>query len=300
MKKLIPVLLVLFAQIFAQDQSVYTLTGQKDPRLDARYTITYVATNVKEGCGSRGYTTGTMKPSSAQRSISIPDGNYTIKLPIYMTPEEDKAGCGYRFAGLDLTMRRKNDNDRYSRFELMGNFRRNPFFPNANHEPMAVYEGFKGGMGGGDFIGVKHTETPRFTSDKKYFRILPETTFLCMTQYLDDPRENREWHEKHATEFMCTMQMKQDTKGGKYHFNKCTKEEEKIENDPYLQCGKMTHPDFGVDEITSDTLHIDILVDESKCQLLKIGSSKVDREPDIFREAPKPSPSALESFKKAI
>ncbi|MFZ2889349.1 hypothetical protein [Sulfuricurvum sp.] len=289
-------LLILSAlTLLAQDQSVYTLTGQKTPRLDARYTITYVATNLKEGCGSRGYTTGTMKPSMTQRSMSVPDGNYTINLPIYMTTEEDKAECGYRFGGLDLTMRRKNDDDQFSRFQLLGDFRR---YTNTQ-EPLAIYRGWKGGEGGSNFIGMDTKDAPDFTnefsSNKKYFRIAPETTFVCMTQYLDDPRENKEWHEKHATEFMCTMKMKLDTEGGKFHFNKCTREESLTETQHH--CSKMTHPDFGVDEITSDTLRIDILVDEPKCQLLKISRFKVEREVDTFREVPKPVPSALESFK---
>lgn len=293
--------LLLIAQLYAQDQSVYTLTGKKDSRLDARYTISYVATNLQEGCGSRGYTTGTMKPSITQRSVSVPDGNYTISLPIYMTPEEDKKVCGYRFAGLDLRIMRKNDNDRYSRFELMGNFRRNPWFPNANHEPIVTYNGYKGGEGSANFVGMDRKETPNFTSDKKYFRIAPETTFICMTQDriydYELPKWRKEAIEKYGhTDFMCTMKMKLDTEGGKFHFNECTKEERL--SDTQHRCGVMTHPEFGVDEITSDTLHIDILVDESKCQLLRFRDNlNFTKESDVFCEISKPAPSALESFK---
>lgn len=299
MKKSLILFILTIATLLAQDQSVYTLTGQKDPRLDARYTITYVATNVKEGCGSRGYTTGTMKPSIARRSMSVPDGNYTINLPIYMTPEEDKAGCGYRFGGLELTMKRKND-DQYSRFQLLGDYRR---YTNTQ-EPDTIYRGSEeGGQGSPIFVGMDRRLTPRFISDKKYFRIAPETTFVCMTQYsiyeYERPKKEKELSEKYKPygDFMCIMQMKLDTDGGKYHYNECTKEEQLTETQH--RCWSMTHPDFGVDEITSDTLHINILVDGSKSQVLRhSGYREFVVEPnDKFREVPKPAISALESFK---
>lgn len=310
MKKLIPVLLVLFAQLFAQDQTVYTLTGKKDPRLDARYSITYVATNVKEGCGSRGYTTGTMKPSITQRSVSVPDGNYTINLPIYMTPEEDKEGCGYRFGGLELMILRKND-DQYSRFWLLGDYK--------NIDPISlkelggqradvIYRGYRGNVQSGTrigFAGMKIHETPlAFLTDKKYFRIVPQTTFVCMTQKQTyeyelsqrdkDLREKWSRNDK-ETDFMCTMQMKLDTDGGKYHYHECTNEEWK--NNTKRECGATTNLDFGVDEITNDRLHIDILVDESKCKMVKKYSGQLfEVESDIFHEAPNLKPTLFKSF----
>ncbi|MFA6144796.1 MAG: hypothetical protein WCW84_03945 [Sulfurimonas sp.] len=242
--KTLTLFILSFLTLFAQDQSVYTLTGQKDPR----YTVTYVATNLKEGCGSSGYTTGTMKPSIARRSMSVPDGNYTINLPIYMTSEEDKAGCGYRFGGLELTMKRKND-DQYSRFQLLGDYRR---YTNTQ-EPDTIYRGSEeGGQGSPIFVGMDRKLTPKFISDKKYFRIAPETTFVCMTQNriyeYERPKREQEYHP--YGNFMCTMKMKLDTDGGKFHFNECTKEEQLTETQH--RCWSMTHPDFGVDEITSD------------------------------------------------
>lgn len=283
--KILILLILSFLTLFAQDQSVYTLTGQKDPRLDARYSITYVATNLKEGCGSRGYTTGTMKPSMTQRSMSVPDGNYTINLPIYMTPEEDKEGCGYRFGGLELTIKRKND-DLYSKFQLLGDYgNQDPITgkEEGGQKARVIYLGWKGGMGG-FLLGVPDNQAPiYFRSNKKYFCIAPETTFACVTNHVEGVYEK----DSH-TNFVCTMQMQLDTEGGKYHYKECTVPPPSGSVD----CFTTTNPEFGVDEIKRDTLHIDIIVDESKCHQW----SSRGKEPDIFREVRKPS-SAIETLK---
>jgi len=305
LKKIIPVLLVLFAQLWATEQAVYTLTGEKDPRLDARYSITYVATNLKEGCGSRGYTTGTMKPFFVQRSMSVPDGNYTINLPIYMTPEEDKAGCGYRFGGLELLILRKND-DQYSRFWLLGDFNDRDINRKRRGEQWArvIYQGSKGGASSPSFVGISKNQTPiAFRSDKKYFRVASETTFVCMTEHriyeYELPQRDKELLEKWSrndkeTNFMCTMKMKLDTDGGKYHYHECPVPAP-IDS---KGCFTTTNPDFGIDEITSDTLHIDILVDKSKCTALRYRAyGDFVKESDTFREAPIPEPTAWEKVK---
>ncbi|MFZ2889351.1 hypothetical protein [Sulfuricurvum sp.] len=301
-------LLLIFSSLIllAQDQSVYTLTGEKDPRLDARYTITYVATNLKEGCGSRGYTTGTMKPSITQRSMSVPDGNYSINLPIYMTPEEDKEGCGYRFGGLELMILRKNDDQyfQYARFKLLGDYKNiDPISLKelGGQRAYAVYDGRKGGTDGRSLLNKK--ESPyAFRSDKRYFRITPKTTFVCMTRnsiydYEQSTSDKETTQRLGNTDFTCTMKMKLDTDGGKYHYHECTKEESR--NDSEYECGTMSHPDFGVDEITSDTLHIDIVVDESKCVKWRHLNHNFGSifEADSFQELPKSSPSVMESLK---
>jgi hypothetical protein len=297
--KTLTLLIFSFLTLFAQDPVIYTIEGKKDPRLEARYIVSYVSTGTSEECTTRKLSTGTRRPVIGSKVYEVKDENYSIKIPIALT--EDENNCGYRIGGLELIMRRKNDDDQYSLFQLLGDYRR---YTNTQ-EPLAVYHGFKGGVGGGDFVGMNRKERPSFTNDfssnKKYFRIAPETTFVCMTQNrifdFERPKKEKELAEKYKPygDFMCIMQMKLDTEGGKYHFNECTQKEFLTETQH--RCGSVSHPDFGVDEITSDTLHIDILVDESKCQLLKISRFKVDREPDTFREVPKPTPSALESLK---
>jgi len=295
MKKLLLLSILIFTTLLAQDQSVYTLTGQKDPRLDARYSITYVATNLKEGCSSRGYTTGTMKPSFVQRSMSVPDGNYTINLPIYMTPEEDKAGCGYRFGGLELTMRRLNDH-KYAKFQLFGKYvDKNPITgqERSGNRIWPIYHGSRSGDHS-PYV-LPRSETPLvFRTNKNFFRIAPDTTFTCMTFRTEDPRNTQEYTEGPWTDFTCTLQMKLDTEGGKYHFKECKTDEDR-KNDINDECGTMSNPDFGVDEITSDTLHIDIVIDESKCLVTKISERK--REQDIFRAPPAQQPSIVKSIK---
>ncbi|MFZ2890111.1 hypothetical protein, partial [Sulfuricurvum sp.] len=282
-----------------------TLTGQKDPRLDARYSISYVATNLKEGCGSRGYTTGTMKPSIAQRSVSVPDGNYTINLPIYMTPEEDKKGCGYRFGGLELMILRKND-DQYSRFWLLGDYKNKDIVSGkelGGQRADVVYDGSKGGTDGRAYPMLRKEDRPiAFRSDKKYFRIAPETTFVCMTEHRiyeyelsqrdKDLREKWSRNDK-ETDFVCAMQMKLDVDGGKYHYHECPVPAPMDS----VGCFTTTNPDFGVDEIASDTLHIDILVDKSKCTALRYSAPRdFVKEPSIFYNAPKPESSLFKSL----
>ena len=308
MKKLLLIVL-FFGVVFAQEQSVYTLTGKKDSRLDARYTISYVATNLKEGCGSRGYTTGTMKPSIVQRSMSVPDENYTINLPIYMTAEEDKVGCGYRFGGLELIVTRKYDEPskydyRFSRFWLMGDYKNKGIGSMKELGDQRADVLYAGDWGGTHTPFIywtdRHLVPGAFKTDKKYFRIAPETTFVCMSQdriyEYERTKKDKEMDKKFGeTDFMCTMQMKLDTEGGKYHYHECTKEEGL--HDIKRDCGSVSNPDFGVDGITSDTLHINILVDESKCETEKFSAPmKFVKVPANFKEIDKPK-TALDSLK---
>ncbi len=283
--------------LLAQETPLFTLTGKKDPRLEASYALMYVATTLKAGCSVSGSTTGTLKPSLTKRTLTLPDGNYQITLPLVLSPQEDTAGCGYRFGGLELSVLRKGDTSLYSRFQLLGDFKR--YTP--TQEPLFTYRGSKEGELSGGFAGMSPQETPQLIANKPYFRIAPETTFVCMTQerVFDYPLPS--WQQQSIakfghTDFMCAMQMKSDTQGGKYHFNECTKAQQ--QSDTQHQCGKMTHPDFGVNEISSGTLHIDIVVDESKCQLLRYsGNLRFTKESDSFRQVPQTAPSPFQSFK---
>lgn len=279
--------------------ATYTIYGKKDPRLEAGYSVKYIATNLKEGCGYSNYSTGTMKPSSIARSIGVPDGNYTINLPIFMKPEEDKEGCAYRFAGLDLMIRRPNAKHGFSEFPILGEYRFWNFYDTserAEHWARPRYQGYDGSETTYNFTDIFKKDVPMsFRSNKKYFRIVPDTRFICMTQksvnMYEESEEDKNRHEKYSEmgAFMCTIQMQLDTEGGKYHYKDCKTVEDR-EKDIKHECGTMTHPEFGVDEITSDTMHIDILVDESKCQKVKHWHRndivKPDIEPDIFWELP--------------
>jgi len=94
------------------DGAVYTITGKKDPRLDARYLATYVSQNLdNEGCAHYSKQKGYKRPIITGTSISVKDENYTIKLPITL---KDKNECDYRFVSLDLVMKRLYDEERSS------------------------------------------------------------------------------------------------------------------------------------------------------------------------------------------
>jgi hypothetical protein len=283
--------------LLAQETPSYTLSGKKDPRLEAGYSLTYVATILKSGCSVSGSTTGTLKPSFTKKTVILSDGNYQITLPLMMVPQEDTTGCGYRLSGLELSVQRKGDPSLYSRFQLLGDFKRYT----ATQEPIFLYRGSKEGELSGGFAGMSPQETPQFITNKPYFRIAPETTFACMTQerVFDYPLPS--WQQQSIakfghTDFICAIQMKSDTQGGKYHFNECTKAQQ--QSDTQHQCGKMTHPEFGVNEISNGSLRIDIVVDESKCQLLRYrGNLKFTKESDTFREVPQTATSPFQSFK---
>jgi hypothetical protein len=284
MKTFILPFVLAFTALLAQDPVIYTIEGKKDPRLEARYIVSYVSTGISEECTTRKLSTGTRKPVIGSKVYEVKDENYSIKIPIALT--EDENNCGYRIGGLELIMKRKNDDDQYSLFQLFGDYKNKEFNKELGGQMANVIYGFKGGCGSPTPL-IPYNLTPsRFYADKKYFRITPKTTFGCVTTRLETFKLQHE-------DFTCMMQMQLDTEGGKYHRNICTQEEQDRKNDPKNTCGTVSNPDFGVDEITSDILHIDIIVDESKCYLWSDRGKVID----TFRELPKPTPSALESLK---
>lgn len=304
--KIVLVFLLLAGVGIADENATYTIHGTKDPRLSAKYLVTYVATNVKEGCGYYYANTGGMKPHVWRKPFAVVDTNYTLNIPIYLTPEEDKNACGYRFGGIELVIRRVNDNNGYySLFKLMGDYRRKDplrlYVNKKRHYAESIYMGDNGGFQSPHFPHIKRSQTPLYcVSDKEYFRVAPYTKFSCMTYYnpYSYDWKSKQWSlkDKPTNQFMCFMDTKLDVDGGKYHyFGECL-----IPNkDGYEECGEMSHPEFGVDEIKSDSLHIDISVDETKCINRGadcLSNSNCKEIPDIFREVEKPSNTNI--FKK--
>lgn len=283
--------------------ATYTIYGKKDPRLEAGYSVKYIATNLKEGCGYSNYSTGTMKPAFAERLMRVMDGNYTINIPIFMTPEEDKEGCAYRFAGLELTMKQRGKTRKFSSFPILGNYRYWNYHDKsdrAEHWAMPRYQGVGGSELGDMSFNLEKYEVPyAYRTGKEYFRLAPETTFVCMTsidvyeyelsKWEKDLKEKTADPDGNLAHFMCSIHTKLDTGGGKYHYKDCKTVKER-ENDINHECRTMTHPDFGVDKITSDTMHIDIVVDDLKCQKVRHWCMscpiKDDIEPDKFWELP--------------
>lgn len=256
MKKLLLLSILTITTLFAQNEAAYTITGAKDPRLDATYAATYVSQNLTdEACSYYFGHEGFRRPNISSRRMTVPDGNYTLTLPITLTKEENK--CNYRFAGLELYMRRKYDNELSSIHYILSE----------KKKVSPIYWKTKGGA-----MSLKYPDTPSsIESDKKYFRIAKESTFLCKTEYF---AENPPKRMKEGLWFHCTMQIDDDINRTLYY-----------QKDPLIY--SFSHPEFGVDAIENETMHIDIAVDEKGCKA-NLGRGNINAA-DHFRELEKPN-----------
>jgi hypothetical protein len=252
MKKLLLLSILTFTTLLAQNEAAYTVTGTKDPRLDATYAATYVSQNLDDdACSYYEGDKGFRRPKIASRRMTVPDGNYTLILPITLTKEENK--CSYRFTGLELYLRRKYDNELSSIHTILSD----------KKEVNQIYWKTKGGA-----MSFKNPDTPPYLqTDKKYFRIAKESTFLCKTFWFEKGR----YADAHS-QFHCTMQIDDDVNRTLY-----------TQQDPLIY--SFSHPAFGVDVIENETMHIDILVDEKNCKMME--NRRI--VPDNFRELEKPN-----------
>lgn len=240
--KPLPLLLILaFTTLLAQDQRVYTIYGTVDPRLDVSFMSTYRGTNLDRiECSDMNPSTGRRKVKLAGLSKHVTTADYNITMPIDYT---DANECGYEFVSIDLIMRRKYDDKRYANFPVLskgGHYLLSSFGDHADN---------------GTHMKYQFLDTEKINP---YFRLAKESEFLCKTE---------QWTTKKERDyFICTLQMKFDTEGGRYHKDRWG----------------TTHPEFKMDELQSGSVKIDVKVDELK---------------EFFRELPKPSPSVMESLK---
>ena len=109
----------------------------------------------------------------------------------------------------------------------------------------------------------------KLITDKKHYRIAEDTTFLCRTRWYESSRDST---------FHCTMQIG-DGQGENVFIPI---------NEPKTH---VTHPKFGIDEIQSETLHVDIDVDDEGCTA-NMGRENLNAK-DHFRTLPTPSSFAL-------
>ena len=232
------------------ENAVYTIEGNKDPRLQATFLATYISTSKTKACSHRNPSTATRKVNIGSKSYPITEENYHIEIPVYL--EENENECGYRFSRIELMLRRQYDNELYSRHILLSNA------PKIH----AIYYGDKTGIRGG---GANPLLPGTLFTDKRYFRIAKHTQYVCRTEYYA-------W--KYSSGFYCFMQIR-DGKG----------ENQFIQPTQY---SRVTHPEFGIDEIKSDTLHVDILADDDGS---KAYTGKETLQ-DHFRTLPKPPPSS--------
>jgi hypothetical protein len=242
----------------SNERVVYTIEGKKDPRLQATYLATYISTSKSEACSHRNPSTATRKVSIGSKRYPITQESYRIEIPVYL--EENENECGYRFSRIELILRRLYDNDLYSSHILL----------DQTPKVSAIYFGYKTGMGGG---GKNPLMPATLFTDKRYFRIARQTRYICRTEYYA-------W--KHSSGFYCFMQIR-DGEG----------EDEFIWPTQY---SRVTHLEFGIDEIRSDTLHVDILADDLGSKAYTGKETIQDR----FRTLPKPKPSQWQTSKKAL
>jgi hypothetical protein len=197
-------------------------------------------------------TTARKKPTVMTKTYLAGDDNYTIDIPIELSDNTD--GCGYNFTGLELRMRRVGDPSMYSSFMLLWNRPRND---------LVTYYGYYGGSSGGPDPEMPAT----YVTDRAYFRIAPDTSFLCRTEY----KERKEYTEeqKNGFGFHCVMKINSgDTK-----FYKADNIYDVV-----------TNPQFGVDNITSSNLTINFIADDNGSLLFGIKDNKRGVHPDRFRE----------------
>lgn len=244
-------------------KAVYTIEGKKDPRLQATFLATYISTSKSEACSHRNPSTATRKVNIGSKQYPITAENYRIQIPVYL--EENENECGYRFSRIELILRRQYDNELYSSHILLGN----------QPKVEAIYYGTKTGMSGG---GKNPLMPANIFTDRRYFRIAKQTQYICRTEWY--PRLN---HGIGDTSLYCFMQIRDG------------KEENQFVH-PYEGRKTVTHPEFGIDEIRSDTLHVDILADD-------LGSKAYTGKEtlqDHFRTLPKPKPSQWQTSKKGL
>jgi len=240
--------LIFSSFVFAQEPVIYTIEGKKDPRLTAKYIASYVSTSRSQECTKANLSTATRKPSIGTKVYEVSEDNYSIDIPVYLA--EDENNCGYRFSRIELVMRRLYDDDLYSLHMIL----------NKVPEARAIYYGHRGGIGD----GPGKNKPAKLITDKTYYRIAKETRFMCRTRWY-----TKGFYEAHSS-FYCTMQIADGLK-----------------ENAFIKVGKysvVTHPKFGIDEIKSDTLKVDVLVDDEGC----FASTGKETLKDHFRELPKP------------
>jgi len=242
-----------------RDPVIYTIQGTKDPRLQATFFATYVSSSKSKICSYNNPTTGTRKVEVGNKQFAVTEENYRIEIPIFLPESEN--GCGYRFSRIELMLRRLYDNDLYSRHILLDRTSR----------VNAIYHGDKTGIRGGG----GHPMMPgTLMTDKRYFRIAKKTQYICRTQ----------WYPKlkNRTSLYCFMQIK-DGKGDNQFIRPTA-------------LSRVTHPEFGADEIKNEVLQVDILADD-------LGSKAYTGKEvlqDYFRTLPAPKPSRWEKFKNRL
>lgn len=238
-------------------QVIYTFYGTKDPRLNATFEASYVSTSKSEDCSHRNPTTSTRKVTIGSKRYPITEEHYRVDIPIYL--EENENVCGYRFSRIELVLRRLYDKELYSRHILL------------SQKPIAyaIYKGTRGGFGSQASLIMP----ARLTTEKRFFRISKKTQYLCRTKFYPTLK---------STDLICFMRIRNGE--GKNKFIPINRPETFV-----------THPEFGVDDIKSETIEVNILADD----LGSLAYTGKEILQDHFRSVPKPRPTLWEKITKS-
>lgn len=263
----------LFITLLSANEPItYDINGKKDPRLNAYYELTYIAKNTGEECTEkRG---NSLVPKTIKESFDVDDEEYSLEITIDTTPKEND-GCAYEFQSLNLIVKRQYDENFYNQFPIVGQYPSTLPWQKGNWA-MPVYNGTKEGIGSPMGFFNKRNEIPyAFRSDEKYFRVLYETRFNCMTSRYD---------ESTHSEFMCLMDISETL----YHYQPCDPSSAK----PQDECGTVHHSQFDINHLIDQSFTIDIIADDTKS--MKWNTSRLKLENDTFQI---PDASVWEEFK---
>lgn len=271
-RSLIILSLITTLDLSANEKITYTLNGQKDPRLNAVYELTYVAKNKDEACTEkRG---NSLVAKTKKELFEVNEDTYNLRIIVNATPKEDDK-CAYEFQSLNLIVKRLYDEENYNQFPVVGRYLSASPRQKGNWA-IPVYNGTKDGTALPLGFFNKRNKIPyAYRSDENYFRLLYQTRFNCMTSRTDE--------STHA-EFMCLM----DISDPLYRYQPCDSSSPK----PQDECGTVRHSQFDINRLIDQTFTIDIIADDSKS--MKWNTSKLTMENDTFQM---PNPSVWEKFK---
>ncbi|WP_040725224.1 hypothetical protein [Thiomicrorhabdus sp. Kp2] len=259
---LMSAMVLLPIALFASEPVIYTFEGKKDPRLEATFSVIYKGTSNAKECTQQNPSTATRKPMLAGKSYRITEENYHIEIPVYQ--QETDGQCGYQFRRIELVLRRQYDKELYSAHILL----------DTEQEVSPIYYGYKTGIKSGGHPLMPGT----LFTDKQYFRIATESNYFCRTKF---------YTRLSGDGFYCFMKIRDGQ--GKNQFIKPT------ENN------RVTHPDFGVNEMRSEIFQINIFADDEGSKAYT-GKGTLQ---DYFRTLPKPTepkqkPLSWEELKEKV
>jgi hypothetical protein len=224
--------------ILSEDTPIYHITGYKDKRLEAVYSVSFKSSLLQnDKCRQANIITGKNdKPVIMSKSYIVKGEDYTVDIPIEFT--DNTNGCGFELIGVDLTIRRVNDPDWYSKLYIL---------MDRHYNDLNSYSVFRSSIGSKwDKAPNNRYETPwKLKTDKKHFTIAPDTSFLCRTNLVNFT--TREGYLFNHDEFYCVMKINSGDTNIYYPD----------------ETSMARNPQFGVDEIVNSNFTINIIADDN-------------------------------------